>query len=130
MFGVGKHGYQCRDCSMVVHRNCHQQVIWKCSGNKADSPPEIENQGLVEVFLAWFSIDIPHRFSPHFYKLPTFCDHCGMMLHGFTHQGLQCSGCKLNVHKRCQEQRSPTTLEYTQDKWQAVLASIVTVEGQ
>ncbi|PIO67838.1 phorbol esters/diacylglycerol binding domain protein, partial [Teladorsagia circumcincta] len=90
-------------CSMVVHKHCHQQVIWKCSSSKGVSAPEMEHGGVVEPGTVRFNIDMPHRFSPHFYKLPTFCDHCGTMLHGLTHQGLQCSGCKLNVHKRCQE---------------------------
>lgn len=43
---------------------------------------------------------MPHRFSVHSYKRPTFCDHCGSMLYGLINQGLQCSVCKLNVHKR------------------------------
>lgn len=47
-----------------------------------------------------FNIDMPHRFILHSYKRPTFCDHCGSMLYGLINQGLQCSVCKLNVHKR------------------------------
>ncbi|KAK5980191.1 hypothetical protein GCK32_015981 [Trichostrongylus colubriformis] len=42
-----------------------------------------------------------HDFCERSYHRPTFCDHCGSMLFGLLKQGLQCSSCKMNVHKRC-----------------------------
>ncbi|VDO40391.1 unnamed protein product [Haemonchus placei] len=98
IFGMGKQGYQCRDCSTVVHKHCHEEVIWKCTRIKADVPSETETQSTGR-----FNINMPHRFVSHFYKCPTFCDHCGSLLHGLTQQGLHCSSCKLNIHKRCQQ---------------------------
>ncbi|EYB91485.1 hypothetical protein Y032_0205g1917 [Ancylostoma ceylanicum] len=98
IYGIGKQGYQCQGCSMVVHKRCHEQVVWKCSGNKADNIEEAKQ----EPSMGRFNINIPHRFSAHTYKLPTFCDHCGSLMLGLMNQGLQCSCCKLNVHKKCQ----------------------------
>jgi novel protein kinase C epsilon type len=48
-----------------------------------------------------FNINVPHRFTAHSFKRPTFCDHCGSMLYGLFRQGLQCEACNMNVHKRC-----------------------------
>ncbi|XP_063079641.1 protein kinase C, eta, b isoform X2 [Engraulis encrasicolus] len=54
-----------------------------------------------------FSINVPHRFKKHNYKVPTYCNHCGSLLYGVVKQGMQCQGCKMNVHIRCQDNVAP-----------------------
>lgn len=120
-------------CTVVVHKRCHEEVVWKCPGNKADAVEEIGRE-ISDTGAGRFNINMPHRFSVHSYKRPTFCDHCGSMLYGLINQGLQCSVCKLNVHKRYRRHEGnqtsnrshvlsgvsgmwPTIVESTQNKW-------------
>ena len=117
IWGIGKQGYQCQSrfhfitpnfcrdislafsvCTVVVHKRCHMAVLWKCPGSKTELE-ELQSE-VAEQGLGRFNINMPHRFGIHSYKRPTFCDHCGSMLYGIFTQGLQCSVCKLNVHKR------------------------------
>ncbi|KAI1713562.1 phorbol esters/diacylglycerol binding domain (C1 domain) domain-containing protein [Ditylenchus destructor] len=43
----------------------------------------------------------PHCLQVNTYMTPTFCDYCGEILVGLIKQGLQCSLCKCNFHKKC-----------------------------
>ncbi|KAG7334531.1 hypothetical protein KOW79_002938 [Hemibagrus wyckioides] len=100
IWGVfGKQGYQCQVCTCVVHKRCHQLVVTVCPRMKKPAKEQTVNQG--------FSINVPHRFSVHNYKVPTFCDHCGSLLWGLVKQGLHCSICKMNVHIRCKGNVAP-----------------------
>uniref|UniRef100_UPI003AAFDD9E protein kinase C epsilon type isoform X2 n=1 Tax=Centroberyx gerrardi TaxID=166262 RepID=UPI003AAFDD9E len=98
---LGKQGYQCQVCTCVVHKRCHELIITKCAGMKKqeDTTEEVGSQR--------FSVNIPHKFSIHNYKVPTFCDHCGSLLWGLMRQGLQCKVCKMNVHRRCETNVAP-----------------------
>uniref|UniRef100_A0A3B3ZJJ5 Protein kinase C n=1 Tax=Periophthalmus magnuspinnatus TaxID=409849 RepID=A0A3B3ZJJ5_9GOBI len=93
---LGKQGYQCQVCTCVVHKRCHELIITKCAGMKKqeDTPEEV-------------TVNMPHKFSIHNYKVPTFCDHCGSLLWGLMRQGLQCKVCKMNVHRRCETNVAP-----------------------
>uniref|UniRef100_A0A8C2ERE1 Protein kinase C n=1 Tax=Cyprinus carpio TaxID=7962 RepID=A0A8C2ERE1_CYPCA len=92
---LGKQGYQCQG-------ECHELIITKCAGLKKqeETPEEVGSQR--------FSVNIPHMFSIHNYKVPTFCDHCGSLLWGLMRQGLQCKACKMNVHRRCESNVAPS----------------------
>ncbi|XP_031436068.1 protein kinase C eta type [Clupea harengus] len=96
----GKQGYQCQVCTCVVHKRCHQLVVIVCPRMKKPAKEPTTNQG--------FSINVPHKFSVHNYKVPTFCDHCGSLLWGLVKQGLHCKMCKMNVHIRCKGNVAPS----------------------
>ncbi|CAM9826427.1 unnamed protein product [Lampetra fluviatilis] len=97
---IGKQGYQCQVCTCVVHKRCHELIITKCPGMKKEAQDEVGSQR--------FSVNVPHKFSIHNYKVPTFCDHCGSLLWGLLRQGLQCKVCKMNVHRRCEQNVAPS----------------------
>ncbi|KAJ1364398.1 Serine/threonine kinase [Parelaphostrongylus tenuis] len=99
IWGCAKQGYRCQTCCVVVHKRCHHEVVWKCPSNKAIQKI---NEEAAEQGMGRFNINMPHRFFVHSYRFPTFCDHCGSLLHDLISQGLHCSVCKLNIHKRCQ----------------------------
>ncbi|XP_050972139.1 serine/threonine-protein kinase D3 isoform X1 [Labeo rohita] len=44
---------------------------------------------------------VPHTFHIHTYTKPTVCQYCFRLLKGLFRQGMQCSDCKLNCHRRC-----------------------------
>ncbi|XP_056617336.1 protein kinase C eta type [Triplophysa dalaica] len=100
IWGVfGKQGYQCQVCTCVVHKRCHQFVVTVCPRMKKPAKEQTTNQG--------FSINVPHKFNIHNFKVPTFCDHCGSLLWGLVRQGLHCKICKMNVHIRCKGNVAP-----------------------
>uniref|UniRef100_A0A8D0HLD7 Protein kinase C n=1 Tax=Sphenodon punctatus TaxID=8508 RepID=A0A8D0HLD7_SPHPU len=90
---IGKQGYQCQVCTCVVHKRCHELIITKCAGLKKQETHD------EQVGSQRFSVNMPHKFSIHNYKVPTFCDHCGSLLWGLLRQGLQCKG-KAHHHFR------------------------------
>ncbi|XP_077076960.1 protein kinase C, eta, b isoform X1 [Siphateles boraxobius] len=95
---IGKQGYQCQVCACVVHKRCHNLIVSECPRMKKDLN-EDQRQG--------FSVNLPHQFREHNYKVPTYCNHCGSLLYGLIKQGLQCKSCKMNIHKRCEQNVAP-----------------------
>ncbi|XP_065366319.1 putative protein kinase C delta type homolog isoform X2 [Calliphora vicina] len=95
LWGFGKQGYQCITCQTVVHKKCHEKLLGKCSGSVFNSASTI-------LLRERFKIDMPHRFKPHTFMSPTFCDHCGSLMGGFFIQGLKCEECDVNCHKKCE----------------------------
>ncbi|CAG5035679.1 unnamed protein product [Parnassius apollo] len=85
LWGFGKQGYRCVVCQTAVHKRCHSKLLGKCPGSSAHSDATI-------YLRERFKVDVPHRFRPHQFMSPTFCDHCGELLYGFFKQGLKCEG--------------------------------------
>ncbi|XP_044040941.1 protein kinase D4 isoform X1 [Siniperca chuatsi] len=46
---------------------------------------------------------VPHTFHIHSYTKPTVCQYCHRLLRGLFRQGLQCSDCRFNCHRRCEQ---------------------------
>ncbi|EGD72478.1 AGC/PKC/ETA protein kinase [Salpingoeca rosetta] len=120
MWGLGKQGYECLNCKLTLHKRCHEKVLAACPG--ADHMQESMRQNK-EQLQQRFNLNIPHRFKPKTYKSPTFCDHCGSLLWGLYHQGLQCGSCKTNVHRRCAE-HCPNLCGLDQSKFASELAKL------
>ncbi|XP_047986791.1 putative protein kinase C delta type homolog isoform X2 [Leguminivora glycinivorella] len=83
LWGFGKQGYRCAVCQTAVHKRCHCKLLGKCPGSSAQSASTV-------YLRERFKVDVPHRFRPHQFMSPTFCDHCGNLLYGFFKQGLKC----------------------------------------
>ncbi|XP_047527244.1 putative protein kinase C delta type homolog isoform X6 [Vanessa atalanta] len=83
LWGFGKQGYRCIVCQTAVHKRCHNKLLGKCPGSTAYSDATV-------YLRERFKVDVPHRFRPHQFMSPTFCDHCGALLYGFFKQGLKC----------------------------------------
>ncbi|OXA59697.1 Protein kinase C-like 1B [Folsomia candida] len=85
IWGLGKQGYQCQVCTCVVHKRCHGLVVTKCPGMAMGGA--VGGEELEAVGGQRFSVNLPHRFSIHTYKRPTFCEHCGSLIFGVIRQG-------------------------------------------
>ncbi|XP_013134454.1 PREDICTED: putative protein kinase C delta type homolog isoform X4 [Papilio polytes] len=96
LWGFGKQGYRCVVCQTAVHKRCHNKLLGKCSGSSASSETTV-------YLRERFKVDVPHRFRPHQFMSPTFCDHCGALLYGFFKQGLKCEDCDYNCHRKCEK---------------------------
>lgn len=84
-------GKRCKLCKLTSHQKCLGHVHSSCIKNSKS----VNTQN-----------NINHEFKPKFFRTPTYCKHCGVMIKGFTSkQGLMCSAnnCKMTIHYDCLE---------------------------
>ncbi|XP_077286016.1 putative protein kinase C delta type homolog [Arctopsyche grandis] len=85
LWGFGKQGYQCVTCQTAAHKKCHGKLLGSCPQSSFNSESAIYLRQRFKI-----AIDVPHRFKPHSFVSPTFCDHCGSLLYGLFRQGVKC----------------------------------------
>jgi len=94
LIGIVNQGFWCNDCRSAAHKRCLTKVEGIC-GEKSElilMEGEDESSSLLN-----------HQFKVFTYSVPTDCIACGELLVGVYKQGLQCSFCKVNIHKGCIE---------------------------
>lgn len=103
IWGVGKQGYQCQVCTLVLHKRCHELVVTRCPGNK--DARESDSLVAQATGSSRFGMNIPHTFKEYSFKKPTFCAHCGSLIYGLYKQGLFCvqEHCGMSIHFKCQK---------------------------
>lgn len=104
IWGLGKQGYKCQECTLVLHKRCHELVVTKCPEYK-----EVVDDKVSEAVSRRFNVNIAHNFEEHSFKTPTFCAHCGAFIFGFYNQGYKCTveHCGTSVHKKCKDNVPP-----------------------
>lgn len=75
----------------------------RCPGNK--DARESDSLVAQATGSSRFGMNIPHTFKEHFFKKPTFCDHCGSLIYGLYKQGLLCvhEHCGISIHYKCKK---------------------------
>jgi len=89
LLGVLRQGLQCKKCLYNTHQKCKNRITDEC----------VRKVG---------KLNGSHNFIEKTYHRPTFCRFCKGLLVGLIKQGLQCTECGLNVHKRCETKCNQT----------------------
>uniref|UniRef100_A0A8C5B266 protein kinase C n=1 Tax=Gadus morhua TaxID=8049 RepID=A0A8C5B266_GADMO len=125
LWGLVRQGLRCEGCGLDFHKRCAFMLPNDCSHTKrhiqlSTSPPPPP----IQISLSkpnsrpaswaeppmWLGVGygdvvktkVPHTFHIHSYTKPTVCQYCHRLLKGLFRQGLQCTDCRFNCHRRCE----------------------------
>ncbi|GMR53700.1 hypothetical protein PMAYCL1PPCAC_23895, partial [Pristionchus mayeri] len=101
-----------RECAMRVTERIdlppHQILLFRHDTlspqllEPVHSSSQLTNGCIVDVIVVDEQIpSTPHQVEVITFKSPTFCDYCGEFLLGLIKQGVQCTKCRGNFHKKC-----------------------------
>uniref|UniRef100_A0A8C5C982 protein kinase C n=1 Tax=Gadus morhua TaxID=8049 RepID=A0A8C5C982_GADMO len=111
LWGLVRQGLRCEGCGLDFHKRCAFMLPNDCSHTKRHiaaslslfpprrpRAPSLSSQtgGTSDV------TKVPHTFHIHSYTKPTVCQYCHRLLKGLFRQGLQCTDCRFNCHRRCE----------------------------
>lgn len=124
LYGLIRQGLRCNGCRLNFHKRCAHLIPNNCSRVRHSQSSDPAEVGCAEEEAAgaakkrpserwptgrpaWLERELagsasgPHAFEARSYRLPTMCLHCKRLLKGLYQQGMQCTQCRLNVHRRC-----------------------------
>ncbi|KAL4007036.1 pappalysin-2 [Sarotherodon galilaeus] len=121
LWGLVRQGLKCDGCGLDFHKRCALQLPSNCNRARRQvstsfslfPPRRPRTHSLppswaeAPVWLGvgysdWSRAQVPHTFHIHSYTKPTVCQYCHRLLKGLFRQGLQCSDCRFNCHRRCE----------------------------
>uniref|UniRef100_A0A671VIU8 Protein kinase D4 n=1 Tax=Sparus aurata TaxID=8175 RepID=A0A671VIU8_SPAAU len=129
LWGLVRQGLKCEGCGLDFHKRCAFQLPNNCSrarrqvstsfslfpprrprthslSNQPSSRPPSWAEPPVWLGIGCDDrsmVQVPHTFHIHTYTKPTICQYCHRLLKGIFRQGLQCSDCRFNCHRRCEQ---------------------------
>uniref|UniRef100_A0A667XP55 non-specific serine/threonine protein kinase n=1 Tax=Myripristis murdjan TaxID=586833 RepID=A0A667XP55_9TELE len=128
LWGLVRQGLKCEGCGLDFHKRCALQLPNNCSWTRRQVGPSLSLLPPRRPTMCslstqprsrppswaeppvWLGVGfgdeikahVPHTFHIHSYTKPTVCQHCHRLLKGLFRQGLQCSDCRFNCHRRCE----------------------------
>ncbi|MCI4377752.1 hypothetical protein PGIGA_G00207330 [Pangasianodon gigas] len=107
IWGLGRQGYKCISCKLLVHKKCHKLVtleLFPCVPEKPGMPCPGEDKSIYRRGARrWRKLYYAsgHAFQAKRFNRRAHCAICTDRIWGLGRQGYKCISCKLLVHKKC-----------------------------